>query len=513
MQLLHKPISLVLAALVAVGFLVQSSDTTQALGRLERSGYGSGSSMLTVAYDFSLTTGDPDKTGQPADMGLLVNIFDPLTQRGPNGKLKPSLAESWHLINKFTWRFKLRKGVTFQDGEPFNASVVKYSIDRVLDPAFASPVQELHDVKAVKVVSKYVVDIVTQTPDPLVPSKVALFGGMMVPPKYITQKGETYFASHPVGTGPYKLTSWVHDDHLTLEAYAHYWESKPHVKQITVRFITDPTTRVSAVLSGQVDLATAIPPTSAQAVRSNGLRLDRSPGLRIYYISIANNTGPLSKLKVRQALSYAVNTQLLIKKLLLGYGQPIAAPVAQTNYGSHVPLKPYPYSLAKARKLLATAGYKDGFTVTFDTQTGVYQTMAQVVAQMWSKVGVHATVDVLPATEYVDKYTKGTLGPVWNLGYTIWQGDPTTLIQTFFHSAAPRARYFSPSLDQEINHMASQNTQKKRLKLMYGILTQLHDATPWIYLVQANDLYGVAKRVHWTVPAGEFLRFDTVSIR
>lgn len=514
MHLLNKPISFLLAAVVAVGLLVQASVTTQARGRLDRPGQGSPSGNLTVAYDFSLTTGDPDKTGQPGDMGLLINIFDPLTQRGPDGKLRPSLATSWHLVNKFTWRFELRKNVKFQDGEPFNANVVKYSIDRVLDPSFASPVQELHDVSAVKVVSKYAVDIVTQTPDPLIPSKVALFGGMMVPPKYIAQKGEAYFAAHPVGTGPYKVSSWVRDDHLTLKAYTHYWGPKPHVKQVTVRFIIDPTTRVSALLSGQVDLATAIPPTSVRAIKSSsGLRLDRSPGLRIYYISIANTTGPLSKAKVRQALSYAVNTKLLIKKLMLGYARPIAAPVAQTNYGSHVSLKPYPYSPAKARKLLAAAGYKHGFTVAFDTETGIYQTIAQVVAQMWANVGVHATINVLPTTEYVDKYANGTLAPVWNLGYTIWQGDPTTLIQTFFHSGLPRARYFNPSLDQEINHVASQNRPKKRLKLMYSVLKQLHDAAPWIYLMQANDLYGVAKRVHWTVPAGEVLRFDSVSVR
>lgn len=488
----------------------QSSATAASSSGGGGGGGGAAPAVLKVGYDQDLTTGDPAMTGSPGDMNLLINVFDPLTQRDNQGELQPSLATSWKLVGKTTWRFSLRSGVTFQDGEPFDAAAVKFSLDRILKNP-KSPIQEVRSIKTVKVVDPHTVDIVTAAPDPLIPDKLALFGGMMVPPKYLRQHGDAYFANHPVGTGPYKVASWNRGSQLTLQANPGYWGAKPKIAQAQIRFIPDPTTRVSALLNHEVDLITAVPPTAAKQIESTGgLKLDVATGLRIYYVSIVAKDGPLANPDVRRALSYATDTKALIDKVMLGYASPIAAPLASTNFGADVPLQPYAYDPQKAKQLLAKAGFPHGFSVEFDTQPDVYQQLAQAVSQMWQDVGVTSKLKVLPPTTFDDRYSNGELPEAWNNGYTMWQGDPTTLIDTFFHTDRPRAKYASPELDKLIDELESQTDPAQRKQTMFKVLTQLHDDAPWLYLFQAKDLYGRSDQIGWTVPDMQLLRLNTV---
>jgi peptide/nickel transport system substrate-binding protein len=483
-----------------------AADTSPAAG-----GGGAAPATLNVAYDQDLTTGDPAMTGSPGDMNLLINVFDPLVQRDNAGKLQPSLATSWKLVKPTTWEFKLRSDVKFSDGEPFDAAAVKYSIERIIKND-KSPIQEIRSVKSVRVVDPTTVDMVTTSPDPLIPDKLALFAGMMVPPKYIEQHGESYFANHPVGTGPYTVSSWKRGSSFDLQANPDYWGTKPQVKAVDVRFITDSTTRVSSLLNHEVDLATAVPPTAAKQVQNtSGLALDASVGLRIYYVNISAKSGPLANPAVRQALSYATDTQALISKIMLSYATPIAGPLATTNFGHDAPIKPYTYDLAKAKALLAKAGFPKGFTVEFDTQPDIYQTLAQAVSQMWAQVGVKTKIKVLSPTGFDDKYSNGELPGAWNNGYTMWQGDPTTLIDTFFHSDRPREKYTTPALTKQIDSLQSDTDATSRQQTMFSVLGDLHENAPWLYLFQAKDLYGRSSDIKWTVPNMQLLRFNSVT--
>ena len=165
-----------------------------------------------------MLTGDPQKVVSTLTYNVLGNIYDGLIDRDRTLRLQPGLAVSWTMVAPTVWEFKLRRGVKFHDGEPFNAAAVKFTIGRALDPKTRWPgAGLLRGIKSVDVVDDLTVRMTTAQPWPLLPSYLAYYG-MMLPPQYVAQNGEDALAKHPVGTGPYRFVSWAKDDHVELEA-------------------------------------------------------------------------------------------------------------------------------------------------------------------------------------------------------------------------------------------------------------------------------------------------------
>ncbi len=461
---------------------------------------------LTVGIADTVQTLDVQKQGSMGTMSVLSNLYDPLVRRGNDGKLYPALATEWKALDDHTWQFKLRQGVKFHDGEAFDANAVKFSIERILNPQTKSPITELKDVDRVEIVDGNTVNIITKKVVPNLPDTLALFGGCIVPPKYIQQQGDQAFAQKPVGTGPFKFKDWQKDDHLTLVSNKEYWGGAPKVDELVFRSLPDAADRVAALLSGQVDIINQVPADSQERVKGDSnLRLDKANGLRLYYLSTAAEKGPTADVRVRQAISYAIDTQALITHLLNGNGAPTAAPVTQFSFGYDPALKPYEYNPQKAKDLLAKAGYKDGFEIKFQTQPGFYKDLSEAIAGMLAKVGIRAKLEVLPDAQFDELYEKGKLAPLWTNGYTLWQGSPETLVSVFFKTGMPRAHYHNDQMDRLIATFQGTTDQAKRLDALHSALRALHDDAAWSYLFVAGDAYGARKTVKWTPPTNQIL--------
>ena len=201
---------------------------------------------------------------------IVDNIFDTLVLRDKEMKLVPGLAVSWKALDDVTWQFKLREGVKFHNGEPFNAQAVKFTIDRVLDPKAKAPtISYIRTIDHVTVVDDYTVNVVTKKPDPLVPTRMSRYPTYIVPPAYIAKVGKDAFAQKPVGTGPYKFGEWVRDDHITLLANQEYWRGAPVVKKVTWRPIPESASRVAALMAGEVDIIDTLPVDQIKILEKN----------------------------------------------------------------------------------------------------------------------------------------------------------------------------------------------------------------------------------------------------
>ncbi|MFL4910224.1 ABC transporter substrate-binding protein [Streptomyces sp. MMS24-I2-30] len=243
--------------------------------------------VLRISQPRDPKTLDPQKQGDMVSMNVLINMFDTLTTRGRDNQLHPRLALSWAATDTRTWRFRFRPGVTFHNGEACEAQAVAFSIKRLLDPATKSPIVELRYVEGVTVVDRFTVDFHTTVHDPILPAKLSLFGGVVVPPRYLSEVGDAGFAEHPVGTGPFTFVSWQRDHELRMRAYAGHWQGRPSVDGLVFSPAPNASSSLASLQSGDVDLVAGLTPDAAQQLDGySGITLDGFTGIRTSYLSL-----------------------------------------------------------------------------------------------------------------------------------------------------------------------------------------------------------------------------------
>jgi len=215
---------------------------------------------VKIALAAEPNTFDPHLTVGRNTQIFIANVYDGLTARDVQGNLVPALAETWKRVNATTWQFTLRKGVKFHNGDDFNAECVKFTLDRATNPETKATISsELSTIATTEVVDPYTVNVLTRTPDFLLPVRLGELFGLMLSPKHTNTAGKEAIAIKPNGTGPFKLVTWAKNERLVLEANEGYWRGAPKVKTIVVRPILEDAARVAALQAGEVDLIAPIP--------------------------------------------------------------------------------------------------------------------------------------------------------------------------------------------------------------------------------------------------------------
>lgn len=474
---------------------------------------------LVVAQPADAPTLDPQRAGGLIGMSVVINMFDTLLTRGKDGKLEPGLATEWKWLDDNTIQLKLRRGVKFHDGEPFNAEAVKFSFSekRITIPKTGLRMMALREIKRVDIVDDYTVNVVTSKPDPVLLAKMTLFGGLIVPPKYIQEKGDDYFAQHPVGTGPFKFVEWRKDDRVVMEANPDYWRGAPKIKKLVFKTIPNDADRVAALLAGEVDVISNVPPDAIETVnRAQGVRTVAVPGLRVQYVSLDTRKGPLAKKEVRQALNYAVDVDSIIKNVLGGMADRLATLLPREAFGYDPSIVPYPYDPGKARRLLAQAGYPDGFEIELDTNSGVYpkdKDVSQAIAGQLAQVGVKANVKPLETGTFTSLLTSGKIAPMYFIGNLAWSMDGSLNLQSFVKSDRRYARMENSALDKLVDVEENTVDPAKRQAAFSEIQRILKDGAYFIYLYQGKDIYGLNDEVVWDPPHNQVLWMYEASLK
>ena len=302
--------------------------------------------------------------GLSTNVSLNVNrqMMDGLTARDNAGKIVPNLAEKWEVLNDTTVRFHLRGGVKFHDGSAFSAEDVKYTLDHALDPKNAyGMLGRISAITEVKIVDPKTVDIVTAKPFPTLP--VALADILIEPKLYAEKAGAEGQRRKPVGTGPFEFTRYVPGDRIELKANPNYWAGKPSIDSVTLRSIPEAATRISSLLAGETQIVEEVPVDLVQQVEgSSALKVNSvntSVGLVLTYDV---TKPPFDNPKVREALDYAVDKDLILKEILKGKGEVLQGQLLTSNtFGYSSAVKARSFDPARAKKLLAEAGFPNGF--------------------------------------------------------------------------------------------------------------------------------------------------------
>src|SRR5215813_13298753 len=485
-----------------VGVAVLSMSTPPAAQQAVRGG------TLTFATGADPDSLDPQNT--QSNPGEQVNrmMHENLVRFSAKMQLEPALAESW-IVSKdgLTWTFKLRKGVKFHDGTPFDAKAVKYFFDRVLGdekPFKASLYTPV--VQGAEVVDDATVRVTLKQPFGAFLFIMAHSAGAIVSPA-AHQKWGKDLALHPVGTGPFKFVEWVKGDHVTMERNDAYWGGRPQLDRVVVKTVREDQARVLMLESGGADLIVNIPTEEIPRLRKDArFTIESSPTARALFIAINVKKKPFDDVRVRQALNYAVNRDAIVKELFQNNAQVIPGPVSPLQNG-YANLSGYAYDPKNAKNLLTQAG-KSSLKVKLWSPKGRFvkdYELAQAVQQDLAAVGVEATLSTMEWGAYLAA-TKTpadqTPRELFLLGWSPSTGEARWGTFPLLHSSqlAPkgdnRGFFTSKAFDDAIDRATVATSDSSRVAALREAQQIVIKEAPAIFLISPNMIVGTSKKVH-----------------
>lgn len=463
---------------------------------------------VVIASSEDVISLDPHMLDSNNPTGSAIwSIFDSLVRRAPDGSPQPRLATSWERVDDVTWRFKLREGVKFTNGEAFNAEAVKVNFAR-MDTAPFNSVQQLHDqtgLKEVRVVDDYTIELVTEKPT--VNMLYWLEEAFIAAPKYITDTAPDVVAGAPIGSGPYKFSEWKKGDSLTLTANEGYWGTAPAVKTIVFRAVPEVSSRLNELRAGTVDVVVGITPDSAKQADSDVSEVVKIEGLRKMHmgISITGEQPALADPRVRQALNYAVDVPTIIGSLLDGSTSPLLSIVNPPN--NNPALKPFTYDPEKAKALMAEAGFADGFPLTlqWSTRFDGGKEISEVVGSFLEQIGIKPTYEAVEIGQFRKGLSSHSLKGIYFQGWAALINPSVELVILTCGHVDNSSGYCNPAYDKLVNEAAQTLDDAARQKLEFQAQEIIWNDAPWLYLWRLPSFFGISKKLNYEFRADNYL--------
>ena len=453
-------------------------------------------------------SGDPNSLYIPATADKNADIaasqlYDPLVFQDDDGNIVPGLAERWEVSADGTeYTFYLRQGVTFHNGEPFNADDVIATWEYGKGDGSSWP-DRYSIATSVEKVDDYTVKVKTDGPKPLLTVTMHDFWSI-IPNEYMAKVGVDGFQQAPVGTGPFMFVEWAKGDHITYKANPNYWrEGQPKVETLIFRPIPESAIRMAAIQTDAIDIVQRLSAEEAQSLLGvEGIRVIKYPVARIFYIAFNNLTSgvgkPTENAKVRQAMNYAVDVDAIIDALFNGFGKRAAGYVATGEKGYGI-VEPFPYDPAKAKELLAEAGFAAGFELDMACPAGAYgsfEEVCQAVAGYLGEVGIKINLDLMESAKYWDLEAKKELPPLFGDSWADESGEAyNRLAGALGGWDAPYSSWSDPEIDRLLKAISTEVDDAKRTKLYEELQVYMHDNPPFIYLYEPMTFEAVRDRV------------------
>ncbi len=453
--------------------------------------------------------------------GIIIwHINKRLYARGSDMQMAPLLAESLEQPDDLTWIFHLQKCVTFSNGEEFTSADVKFTFEQMVDPKWNSPYSGVPadlslDMDNIETPDDYTVIFHTTAPAPLFLEQLDFIG--ILSEKYYSEATDAEVSQQPIGTGPYVLTEWVKDDHITLERRDDYWGPLPEIKTIIVRPIPDAQTRLAELLAGNADIVLNISPDDmARVDATEGVHMATVEGGREIFLGIRCDVPPFDDVRVRQALNYAVNVEAILENLI-GVGTRMAT---GSNYPIPSPVEAYTYDPEKAADLLDEAGVVDSdgdgvrewdgqpLKIEVGSPNGRYvkdAEIAQAAAADLTAIGIPAEAKAYEWSVYSDMSLNNTLPPLHLLGFgTTFSGQYE---HWFMTEGFPMntTHWNNPDFERVYAELKSTLDTDKRTEMIHELDQIAHDGAPWVFIWKQVDFYGASDRVDFTPRADEMI--------
>ncbi len=490
-----------------VGRILKIGIWTLTLGMLF---FGSATATeLKIGLASEPTSIDPNYHNLGPNSAMAYHVFDRLVHQDRTQRLVPGLAESWRALDDVTWEFKLRNNVRFHDGTPFTAEDVKYTIERIpkIPNSPSSYASFVKPIMVVEIIDPHTIHLKTAEAFPLLDTFLSTFSIVC------KKTAERFLAKNPGisedihsikssyynsgelanGTGPYRFVEWVHGDRIVLAANPSYWGGKARWDHVTMKPIANGSSRVAALLAGDVDMIEKVPPTDVEKLKDEPtLALSTGTSNRVIYIHLDSDrdqspfitdsdgkpmaTNPLKDVRVRKAISMAINREAIVDRLMAGLGTPAGQFLPAGFYGVSPNMPAIKYDPDGARKLLAEAGWEKGFGMTIHATNDRDPNdarNAQAVGQFLAQIGIRTKVETLTKSIFFPSASKLTYSFMM-MGWGSSTGEPGSSLGKLLHTydkprswgTANRGRFSDPKFDEMIETAMATVDSKQREKLL-----------------------------------------------
>ena len=478
---------------------------------------------LTIATGGAITSLDPHFFNAAPNNTIAQHIFGRLVDRDERARVRPDLAESWRLISDTEWEFRLRRDVTWHDGRPFTADDVLFTLQRAPNvpnsPGGFGAV--LRSVKSASAPDPWTLRITTHEPNPVLLAELA---SVFVVSRHVGEGATTedYNAGRAaIGTGPYRVVSHRQGDRTELARFeAHAGGAEPW-ERVSYRFIAADPARTAALLAGDVDVIDQVAPNDLPRLRRESrVTVSEIQSLRLVHVGpdfsrsgplphVTDNEGrplasnPFLDVRVRRALSVAINREVLAERAMDGLAAPAGQWLPRGTYSHDPDTLPPAYDPDGARRLLAEAGFPNGFRMTLHTMNDRFPNdarLAQGVAQMWSRVGVQTAVEALPWTTYSPRAARqefsmsmGSWGSTTGEGLSFAKNVLMTFDRTRRTGPANQRRFSSPEFDALVERASTIMDDGAREEAIFGLVRWAAENVPVIPLLHLNNVWALRR--------------------
>lgn len=466
---------------------------------------------LKVAFDQGIDSLNPygSANGEPSTVLASRQIYDTLVIND-DGELKPSLAEDWEQPDPTTWIFNIKEGVTFHDGSPLTAEDVKYSLEQQVNSE-DSPLSVLWlEFDSVEATDEHTITIKTKKPMGTMLSNLTL---LFITP---ADSASDEFYKQPIGSGPFKVESFVPQQNLLLTGNEEYWDGEPQLTELEFVNIPETAARLTALDTGEIDVTWTVPSDQIAELENNeDIEVIKSPSY-LYYLNWFNSSRePFDDPKVRQALWHAIDTEAIVEDLYGVTGEVLGSPIPNEVFGSS-DMDTYEYDPEKAKELLAEAGYPDGFSTSMMWSNGggpqILQ-LAETMMSYWSDIGVEVEPVQIERAEWIEKL----VALDWDMNLqtnSVITGDADYTLGRLYISEANRNGYKNEKLDDLLIAAKESTDQDERQKLYDQANEIIWEEAVGIFPLQLNQIAAIRSHVEGFQPSpSDDPEFRHVSIK
>jgi peptide/nickel transport system substrate-binding protein len=466
--------------------------------------------VLTIASGTDIENTNIHVVTSSPSFSVLEHIYEPLFSMSPEGVLEPLLAESIEASGQNSYIIKLREGITFTDGTPFNAEVAKANIDWVLNADNGSAFRFLLVVAGqpaeVEVVDEYSIQITTSIPFAPLSAHLS-HGSLAMVSLAALEQGADFLASNAIGTGPYMLDSWSRDEQVVLKRNPNYWGEAPAIETVVFKVVKEDGARLVEIEAGTIDVAVRVPPADIPRLQANpDLDVVVTPGLRTIYIFFNVTQEPFDDVRVRQAVNYAVDKDAIVASLFEGAALASTSPFAPPIFG-YSAQTPYTRDVERAKALLAEAGVAEGTTVVLYHPTGRYiqdALVADAVRSQLADVGLNVELRTLEWPQYVPfvrrPAAEGNEVQFAMLGWGVPTMDADYALFALFHSGEHPpgfngSFYANPEVDALLEAARSTIDPAERQAAYDEAISIIWEEAPWLFLYSEIQVTAIRKNV------------------